>query len=320
MSDSRQPHDLQGLLRLAVANQVSSEDADGSNDVDVTDPERKQWLAEAVDTLRSDPVAEMKKGVASIQRIINEAKTVGLSKEAHEDLIYTLDVLVDYVGSIDLANDFNKLGGMALISTLLKLSSDTIKAKTCDLLAEMSQNNPTCQDLAVEHRLLDTLVRLVDKDEDDNVRVKSLYAVSCVIRDHDRAQAEFVADHEGLEVLLRALHHETENHKLRIKASFLLTALCLNSDIVKDKLFQMGFVPKIIDMLRGEHDMSHEYLLGALNALITNHEDSKLASRNPDLKFAELLRNKINSLNGKIEYSEELHYANSMMKTCFPAS
>jgi len=55
-----------------------------------------------------------------------------------------------------------------------------LRWRTAELIATLTQNNPYCQDAVVEARLLPLLIKLLDDaSEDEQVRVKALYAVSC---------------------------------------------------------------------------------------------------------------------------------------------
>lgn len=322
MSDHRLPRDLQDLLRLAVEHQ---EARDNQSEADTpsnaaSDSERQQWLADAINSFQNDPISEMKKGIKVLQDAIEKLRNDEPEATLEEEVTYTLDTLIDYVGSIDYANDFIKLGGNELFVPLLTCRSHDIKMKTCELFAEIVQNNCKAQASALEGNMLAELTNILDKETSEQVRIKALYAISCLIRDNKDAARRFDTDHDGLSVLLRAMQQETETHKLRIKSSFLITALCVEDNVIKETLFKMGFVEQLIALLHNEHNQSHEYLLSALNALVSGHEGSMRECRRPELGLEALLRHKLTVLNGNPAYSEERYFANEVLKQCFPNS
>ena len=322
----RAPRDLQDLLRLAVEHQVARA---GDESVDTpsaetpsvaSDPERASWLNEALNSLQNDPVSEMKKGIAFLSEGIEKIQVSGLDEKFEEEFVYTLDTLVDYVGSIDYANDFIKLNGLKLITPLLNIASVEIKSKACDVFAEIVQNNPNGQKAAIETDILQTLTDVLDSDQSEQAKIKSLYAISCLIRDNRQAAVLFDKEHDGLSVLLRAMQRETETHKLRIKSSFLITALAAEVPEIKETLFKMGLVEQLVGLLHTEHNASHEYLLSALNAIITDNAKAVQECRRQELGLQDLLKTKLFSLANQPEFAEERYFATEVLRACFPNS
>lgn len=316
----RLPRNMQDLLRLAIETQEGASSSSGATPPapQPMDQNRQEWLTGAMSQL-ADPVAEMKKGIEIIGRAIADSNSSGMTDEVETGLASTLDVLIDYVGSIDYANDFNKLGGLSLFVPLLDMNITEIKIKACELFAEIVQNNPKAQSNAIEAGLMPVFTHLLDADSDNNVRVKALYALSCLVRDNPEAQHRFDSELDGLSVLLRAVQTETPDHKLRIKASFLLTSLTSSRPAFKDTLFRMGFVEQLVALLQTEHNSSHEYLLSALNALVSEHEAALKETHRPELRLAELLREKLNVLKDLPEFSEERYFASNLLQLCFPS-
>jgi hsp70-interacting protein len=309
---------MQDLLRLAVENHEASTGT--PPDLQPMDPGRQEWLNEALSNLQADPVLEMKKGIEIIGRAIEAANATGMSPEVEDGLATTLDTLTDYVGSIDYANDFNKLNGMAFFAPLLGMDSVQIKTKACELFAEIVQNNPTAQALALENGLHGVLTLRLDTDSNTTVRVKALYALSCLIRDNASGQEKFNSEVDGPSILLRAIQTETQDHKLRIKAAFLLTSLCQSQPSFKDTLFKMGFVEQLVALLHTEHNDSHEFLLSALYAIVCDSPDAIKETHRPELRLAELLRSKLNVLKELPEFSEERFFTTNLLQICFPNS
>jgi len=63
---------------------------------------------------------------------------------------------------------------------LLSSRHAELRWRSAELIATLTQNNPYCQNAVLEVKLLPLLVKLLDSAlEDEQVRIKALYAVSC---------------------------------------------------------------------------------------------------------------------------------------------
>jgi len=257
-----------------------------------------------------------------IKNGLNETTADGLLSMETVDKIQTaIDALIDRTGSLDSAQDFCKIGGFDVFPGLLASTSDELRVSACDLLAEVVQNESSCQQQALDSHLLDLLVRLLDdKTVDDKVRVKSLYAISCVIRDNDRALQVFSKDLDGLSVLINAVATSATNadtdNRLKIKASFLMSSLCQKPDICQS-MYDLGLLDQLISGLQGPHDSTHEYVLATLYALVSAHPPSRADCRHIDRQMKHFLTKRINELNGTEELVEELDYCKRLFEILF---
>ena len=77
------------------------------------------------------------------------------------------------------SSDFQKMGAYGVVQGLLQSEHADIRWRAAQLIATVVQNNPHCQQKALETQLLPLLVHLVDTDANMLVRVKALYAISC---------------------------------------------------------------------------------------------------------------------------------------------
>lgn len=75
--------------------------------------------------------------------------------------------------------DFHKIGGFTIFNPCIKSVHASIRTDACNVLAELCQNNPYCQKVALDNSFVPLLLNLLDKDEDNKVCVKALYALSC---------------------------------------------------------------------------------------------------------------------------------------------
>ena len=76
--------------------------------------------------------------------------------------------------------DFYRIGGFHVLPLVLSGRHAGLRWRTAELIATLTQNNPYCQNAVIEAKLLPSLIKLLDDaTEDEQVRIKSLYAVSC---------------------------------------------------------------------------------------------------------------------------------------------
>lgn len=90
-----------------------------------------------------------------------------------------LERIADWTDSMDVANDFYKIGGFSVLGLCLNSSHDGIRAGAANLIAELTQNNAFCQEKILEAGFIPVLLSMVDSDSSDQARIKALYAVSC---------------------------------------------------------------------------------------------------------------------------------------------
>ena len=133
----RQPKDMKGLLKFCF-EATKSEDAPDISDpekiLSEMDPEHRRWLEEALSSMSVDIVQQLTNGI----KILNS----GAGDEEKEEV---LDQLEDWLGNIDMAVNFHKVGGFSCLRKCLASSSPGVRAGACNLIAEISQNNPYCQ-------------------------------------------------------------------------------------------------------------------------------------------------------------------------------
>jgi len=271
--------------------------------------ERRRWLEDALKGMSVDIVEELSKAL----RTLNPERILGPEEDA-EEMEEALDGIIDFVDSMDTANDFHKIGGFFILNPCLNSPHEGLRIRIGDLIATLSQNNPYCQNHILKENILPLLLKVLEDDCCKEARVKALYALSCLIRECPEAQAVFV-EHDGFSSLLRVLQAPVE--KLRVKASFLLKALCNENPSYKDTLCNMGFVEQLVALLQGEHDSTHEHILSALLALVEDHQRALSECRRPEFLLKELLENRSEYVQGRDEFKEEAEYCRNLLAVVF---
>ncbi|XP_070553347.1 hsp70-binding protein 1-like [Ptychodera flava] len=301
------PKNLEGLLKFSIENTAAN--PDDKPQYEPMSEERAKWLQEALKGLYRDDVKEMKKCL----EILTEKR----ESEEEDDIASrenALDYLEELCESMDNARDFHKIGGIPTIKQCLDDANSGVRWRAAELIATMAQNNPYCQNVFIDDGFLKVLLTGTDKDSVDMVRVKSLYAVSCIVRTNAKAQEEFVKD-DGFSVVIRAMQSNIE--KLQIKAAFMVNAMITDNATLKDTLYKMGFVQQLVGLLETPHNASHEHILSILSNLVTNHSGCLEECKLPAVKLEDILRRKIDQIKGKEEYQEELEFAQQILKSCF---
>lgn len=309
-NERRGRNNFEAILRFCVQNTKSEDAPENSSAFRELSPERKQFLAEVLGSLNKDPVKQM----LELIKIIQEEDTDD-NIESKETALADLQMLCE---DIDNATDFYKIGGYSLLLALLRSSNPDMRWNAAELVATLVQNNPHCQKAVVDTpELLTLLYKALDEDEVDLVKVKALYAISCLSRDFPPAQAEFVK-HDGFTLLLRAMQSDEE--KLQIKAAFFFAALLTENPTFKDVLCDMGLVDQLVSLLSRPHSLAHEQFVRALLVLVTDHSRALAECQRPALSLKELLEEKLADLRNQETHLDEFQLATDLYNTCFPAN
>ncbi|KAI8481521.1 Hsp70-binding protein 1 [Branchiostoma belcheri] len=298
---------LEGVLRYAIENTP-----DNASDTPVSpgpmDEQRRQWLGAALQQFSQTAQDDVEQMKTCLQMLAEGGE------DHTEEQETAMEELMDLCCSIDNAQNLHKMGGLVLVIGYLRHQNSGLRWRAGDVIATVTQNNPFCQAAALELVAMPTLLELVDTDSDPTVRVKALYAISCLTGNCEEAQQSFV-EQDGFSVLMRAMQSDTE--KLKVKAAFLLRNLCLSNPQHKDTLCNMGMVTQLASMLQTEHNAFHEHLMGALVALVTENKQAMKDCRQPQLRLRQVLTDRIEHLKGREEFQEELEYCQQLLKICF---
>lgn len=298
----RQPRNMQGLLKFAM-EATAAEDAPNAGQLPAMDDDRRRFLEEALKTLTVDVVREIEKSM----------KTLMDPATAEEDKAEAIEVIIDYVEDIDAANDFFKVGGFAIIKPGLNSENVDVRIGTLRLVGELAQNNPFCQQHLLEADILPRLIELLS--EDAPVASQAMHAISCMVRQYEPALAAYI-DMGGLECILGCI--QTDNDKLRIKSSFLMSALCAEFAAVRDEFIKLNAVERVVASIRPskEFEPKLETALSTLTVL-TESEEAVRRCQATGLSLKGKLESILKLNSGKEECLEQIEYTNTLLKRCF---
>jgi len=306
------------LLRFAVQGTGTGDPSSDGQPGMVMDSQRQEWLNNALQAYSVDVVQEMLEGIARIKTSLAKLESgcpSGERQETVDSALTAADCLLERLEDLDFAADFEKIGGFTILRPLLNSPYPQLQVKGAALVGELVQNHDSCQKAAMEHGLLDVLVKLLDSSNGP-VRVKSLYAVSCLIRNNEAAQEVFVNKLDGFSALMRLMQDDSpgdENLKLRTKTSFLLSCLVGKSEGFKTILLNMGFVEQLVGLLHYPHDLSHEHVLSTLLGFLSDCPPALEVASGQRLGFKELLQDRLALVKNKPEFLEEEQYCHNLL-------
>lgn len=312
----RHPQNLQGVLRLAVEAGSAS---DGPAPHEPLSEETKTWLRQALAEAckgQMDEVEQMKECLNILRAEWNTGRERDGEdgEEGAEEKESALELLSDLCENLDNARDLMKLGGLDLcVSSLLCHPQSGIRWRAAQVIASCAQNMPEVQCHLLTLGALKSLLQLTDHDSNPTVRVKALYAVSCLVRELEEGLQDFQSL-DGFSVLMRGMQSDSE--KLRTKSAFLLLNLLTAHPENKDTVLAMGMVQQLVSVLRSPHSSVHEHVLGALCCLAEDNRGVE-DCRAPSLGLKELLTQRAQDLQGKEESQEELEFCERLRIVCF---
>ncbi|TRY97292.1 hypothetical protein DNTS_020585 [Danionella cerebrum] len=320
MADGRgsrhHPRNLQGVLQMAIEAGSAS---DGPAPLEPMTNERMEFLRGAMSEVckgQMDEVEQMRQCLDVLRGDeCRERESEGEDEEEENERETALEMLSELCENLDNARDFMKLGGLDLcLSQCLRHHEAGIRWRAAHLIASCAQNMPEVQFHLLNQGALLTLLQLTDNDSNSTVRVKALYAVSCLVREQEAGLFNFLS-HDGFSVLMRGMQSDSE--KLRMKSAFLLLNLLNSHPEHKDTVLSMGMVQQLVSVLRTPHSSVHEHVLGALCCLVEDSPRGVSDCREPSLGLEELLKQRTQELRGQEESLEEMEFCERLRAACF---
>lgn len=197
------------------------------------------------------------------QESVPEEKATDEELEEYKEGL--LDELITRVDQIDNANNFVNIQGLPILKKVMESNPNpALKALAAEVLSVVVQNNPKCQDAAMENGMIPTLCKLA-QEGDVQCKTKALLAISCLVRGHANAEKAFLTSNDGgLQVLASFL--KSNEVKLQRKSLFFLRYLVQqskeNAEAVQKQAF---YIPTLIQLI-GHDDV--DLAEGSLEALI----------------------------------------------------
>ena len=263
-----------GQLPLPEATQSTEEAAGARKSYSLEELRAKQAkVREAMEYMQSLPTEAEVVTLAVAGLTQNDTSATDAAK-AH-----SLEVLLEYAGLIDVANDFETLGAIQPVVAMLTHAAPNIRALAAHVIATAAANNPVFGAHATGHGAVGALLSRLHADETEP-RVKALFALAQLIRPGGIAREEFLSL-GGLDTLHALVAAPAEVLKLRLRALMLLADVGLTSAVLPAAGGQLaGFAGGAVQLLAiaadGEHD-ALEKVLRACSQLMQSQGGAQLA-------------------------------------------
>lgn len=286
--------------------------------VETIDPERKKWLKEAMDgILENQDIKVLKESLETLKdgdaEQLDEGKLDARSK--------AFDTIHDLLDMDHNATDLHLLGGFEVVCRYLKSPVSSLQWRAADVIAEASQNKPVCQLAAMDAGAIEQLIELLNSAEVDMVKVKSIYALSSIIKNCETTTKRFL-ELNGVHTLMSALKDNFE--KVKIKAAFLLMNLTFDDDdqTIVSRYVSENLVPLLIMNLKDKHNAAHQHIANLLRDIVSKSKQAVLQCRMPEYGLKRLLierKDKLQSVDAE-KYEDEIGHYNEIVKICFNSS
>ncbi|XP_011194330.1 uncharacterized protein LOC105219731 isoform X2 [Zeugodacus cucurbitae] len=244
--------DLKGVLKFLLEH-TKNEDAKGSTCQEM-DAEKKQFLASALNNMTTDVMKEFQRAISILE---DQESTVA-------NKVNALNVIREGIDDIDFANSFVKAGGSIYLVQNLTHTNCEIRSLTAYIIAEMSQNNPFCQQHFVDAKTIPVLINYLNESEE--LANSGIHAVSSLLQNFKPGLVEFL-NVNGIQILLKCL--DKNNSRLSVRVCFLIGKLA-EQDNLRDELIEKLAITQLVKCLPvaiAEYDSRLETTLYALSEL-----------------------------------------------------
>eukprot|EP00112_Aurelia_sp_Birch-Aquarium-sp1_P009545 Seg2088.1 transcript_id=Seg2088.1/GoldUCD/mRNA.D3Y31 product="Hsp70-binding protein 1" protein_id=Seg2088.1/GoldUCD/D3Y31 len=277
------------------------------------EPERQKWLKEAIESiLQNEDLKILKECLQILHRggyDEIEEEIIKKKSKALDDIIFLLD-------SDHNATDLHLIGGLPIISGYLGSPVSSLRWRAAEILANTTQNKPVCQLAVMDIGAIGKLVALLKNDDVDMVKVKAIFALSCITKNCAAAIKSFV-DSDGMNALIDALNSDFE--KIKLKASFMLISLTFDDESIIHKMVSADIVPLLISMLKGKHNAVHGHITRLLLEIVSKSKHAVLQCKMPDYLLKRLLTGRKEELQVEDpeQFEDEIEHCSKILTICF---
>ena len=305
---------LKQLLKLSL-KLTDQELRDWPTTVKNIDPERQKWLQEAMSgILENQDFKVLQESLETLKDgctdDLDEAKLNARSK--------ALDAICELLEMDHNATDLHLIGGFEVVCLYLKSPISSLQWRAAEVIAEASQNKPVCQLAAMDAGAIEQLIELLNTVEADMVKVKSIYALSCITKNCEATTERFL-EQNGIHALINALKDDFE--KVKIKAAFLLMNLTFddNDQTIINRYVSENLVPLLITNLKKKHNASHQHIANLLRDVTLKNKEAILQCRMPEYGLKRLLLERKEELRSADfeKYEDEINHYDEIVKICF---
>lgn len=166
-----------------------------------------------------------------MEELLTAIRILDNSASTEEEKNESLNIIRDYIDNIDFANSFVKIGGTDVLLKCIRNSDVSVKANAYNVLAELAQNNPFCQQHFLTSNIIEELVSAL-QNENDIVIASILYALSSLVNNFEPAATEYI-NSRGIVAVIQCLNSKCS--RVFTKACFLISSLSTQYPTIRGK-------------------------------------------------------------------------------------
>ena len=285
----------------------------GTNSGNISSEADRKWLNEAVKNISAahTNLIDRLKECIQILEVAEVDQTITVA-----DIEDTMEEIAGLCEDVDLARDFHKIGGFKIVVKYLHHSNLQLRYEAANVIATLAQNNDYCQDVLLkEYDILKHLLTLTlnhDSELDRKVAIKSMYAISCLVRQNALGIKNFFACN-GFSILLKGI--QSKIPKLQLKCIFLLCNLCKENSDVHDALNTDAYVSALLTTLAAKDQLDViEFTLDALVTIICHHAEFRSKCKAKSTEFKNAISSVLSNDDVKKNRLEIVKYSNQLLK------
>ena len=298
------------LLQCAIEAGSISTNARGKHSINESD---RKWLNEAVKNISSayTNLVDRLKECLQILQAFESDNSITI-----DDLEDTFEEIAGLCEDVDLACDFHKIGGFNVLVKFLHHVEPRLQFASADVLAVISQNNEYCQNnLLKDDSILQTLLEktlVLSNEQECNVAVKCMSAVSCLIRQNKIGFEKFLSSNGSI-YLLKGIQSKTI--KLQLKSMFLLSSLSKESSDMHIALNSNDFVSALLKVLNVDNNFDLvEYALDILVTVSCHSAEFRNKCKEKAKEFKKALDSLLSDHDVQSDRHEITNFCNQLQK------
>jgi len=192
---------------------------------------------------------------------------------------------------------------LRLISQLLSSENEITRRWATWIIATVVQNNPQGQEAAIQSGCMESLLKMLKEEQNEEVLLKALPATSGIFRDNSIAQDLFLKN-DGVISLSNLIRHK--NPRIQMRTLFFLKHIFHSIPVTKDQFREFNLIVDLCPLLQSENTDVREKTLEALMELMIKNMKNIEAGKTVLLPHLQAQLLKYKNYEKPEEYSNEI--------------
>ncbi|KHJ47172.1 HEAT repeat protein [Trichuris suis] len=258
----------------------------------------------------TDPIYRMKEMLEQLVNLSSHEMTPEEMDSAEENLYQ----LTEFCCFGDLAVDFCKIGGIRLLMHFVNHRNEPIKCQALQLVGELCQNNPYCQQALASAHFLPVLLKILSEDSAESVRLKALFALSSLTRGNEPVERLF-CQLDGISKLVYQLSFP----RLAVKACFMLANILDALPEYKAVACENQAMEMLLELCIEANDTTlQEQALNALLAVVSSCPEALKRAKENETSIRSKLDTILNQLNQDTDTADLVDVCVKIIHCCYP--